>query len=236
MCVFVILSLALGMPFSHRPPPITTNPSLSPYTVMLLSLLCGSLKSTISSAPIWEGTFNLIAAILIFVVGLTMLRIDKAKAKWRTKLHKAFISDVANSATQGPTSNWAKWDPNVPGGQRSVIAFLNDPLVGQDALQEAEESFPEMAPKKGDELPWPFVSQPPMTAEIVEELAYKQSFFAPERGIDIPGVMRVAHMGFSLPQWVDCVVHVECKTKFTVASLGAHGIKLRKLEDWTCTA
>ncbi|KAG8963887.1 hypothetical protein FRC05_004382 [Tulasnella sp. 425] len=129
-------------------------------------------------------------------------------------------------------------DPNVPGGQRSFIAFLNDPLVGQEALKKAEETFPEVAPERGDELPWPFVSQPPTrtTAEIFEESAYKQSFFAPERGIDIPGVLRFAHTGFCVPQWIDCVIHVECKTKFTLAAFGTVGYVFRKLEDWTCTA
>ncbi|KAG8947461.1 hypothetical protein FRC04_010782 [Tulasnella sp. 424] len=130
-------------------------------------------------------------------------------------------------------------DPNVPGGQRSFIAFLNDPLVGQDALQEAEETFPEVAPHRGNELPWPFVSQPPPTPEIVEECeesAYQQSFFAPERGIDIPGVMRIADTAFCHPQWTECVVHVEYKTKFTVAWSGGSGFVFRKLEDWTCTA
>ncbi|KAG8947453.1 hypothetical protein FRC04_010774 [Tulasnella sp. 424] len=129
-------------------------------------------------------------------------------------------------------------DPNVPGGQRSFIAFLDDPLVGRDALQEAEESFPEVAPERGDELPWPFVSQPPTIPEVVEEFdesAYGQSFFAPERGIDIPGVLRVADTAFTYPQWIDCVVHVECKTKFTVAAFGVGGFVFRKLEDWTCT-
>ncbi|KAG8937926.1 hypothetical protein FRC04_009872 [Tulasnella sp. 424] len=127
-------------------------------------------------------------------------------------------------------------DPNVPGGQRSFIAFLNDPLVGQEALQEAEETFPEVAPQRGNELPWPFVSQPPTTANVIEESVYKQSFFAPERGIDIPGVMRIAHTGFCVPQWIDCVVHVECKTKFTLAAFGTVGFVFRKLEDWTCIA
>ncbi|KAG8938864.1 high-affinity iron permease [Tulasnella sp. 424] len=58
------------------------------------------------------GLFVALAiAIQIFVMGLTMLRIDKAKAKWRAKLHKAFITDVANTAAQGLTSKWAKWSP-----------------------------------------------------------------------------------------------------------------------------
>ena len=42
------------------------------------------------SENLWEGIFSLIASILIFVVGITMLKIDKAKAKWRVKLQDAF--------------------------------------------------------------------------------------------------------------------------------------------------
>ena len=36
------------------------------------------------------GIFELIAAIMIFVMGVTMLKMDRAKAKWRVKLQKAF--------------------------------------------------------------------------------------------------------------------------------------------------
>lgn len=42
------------------------------------------------SEELWEGIFALIASILIFVVGITMLKMDKAKAKWRVKLQEAF--------------------------------------------------------------------------------------------------------------------------------------------------
>lgn len=42
------------------------------------------------SEALWEGIFSLVASILIFVVGLTMLKMDKAKAKWRVKLQEAF--------------------------------------------------------------------------------------------------------------------------------------------------
>ena len=34
-----------------------------------------------------------LSAILIFIMALTMLRIDKAKAKWRTKLSAAFVNN-----------------------------------------------------------------------------------------------------------------------------------------------
>lgn len=36
------------------------------------------------------GVFELIACIMIFVMGVTMLKMDRAKAKWRVKLQKAF--------------------------------------------------------------------------------------------------------------------------------------------------
>jgi high-affinity iron transporter len=39
-----------------------------------------------------SGIFQLIASIMIFVMGITMLRIDRAKAKWRVKLQRAFQS------------------------------------------------------------------------------------------------------------------------------------------------
>ena len=42
------------------------------------------------SEELWEGIFSLIASILIFVIGITMLKMDKAKAKWRVKLQEAF--------------------------------------------------------------------------------------------------------------------------------------------------
>lgn len=42
------------------------------------------------SEELWEGIFSLIASVLIFVVGITMLKMDKAKVKWRVKLQEAF--------------------------------------------------------------------------------------------------------------------------------------------------
>lgn len=42
------------------------------------------------SEQLWEGIFALIASLLIFFVGITMLKMEKAKAKWRVKLQEAF--------------------------------------------------------------------------------------------------------------------------------------------------
>ena len=36
------------------------------------------------------GIFELIASIIIFIMGISMLKMDRAKAKWRVKLQRAF--------------------------------------------------------------------------------------------------------------------------------------------------
>ncbi|KAI0305241.1 iron permease FTR1 family-domain-containing protein [Multifurca ochricompacta] len=48
------------------------------------------------SEDLWEGTFELIASLLIFVMGITMLKLDRAKAKWRVKLQHAFEGQIGN--------------------------------------------------------------------------------------------------------------------------------------------
>ncbi|KIM42144.1 hypothetical protein M413DRAFT_444611 [Hebeloma cylindrosporum] len=42
------------------------------------------------SEGLWEGIFRLIACLMIFVMGVTMLKMDRAKATWRIKLQRAF--------------------------------------------------------------------------------------------------------------------------------------------------
>ncbi|CAE6472430.1 unnamed protein product [Rhizoctonia solani] len=49
-----------------------------------------------AAEEIWEGVFSLIASILILVMGLAMLRMDRAKAKWRRKLSHAFATKSDN--------------------------------------------------------------------------------------------------------------------------------------------
>ncbi|QRV89330.1 iron transporter FTH1 [Ceratobasidium sp. AG-Ba] len=45
-----------------------------------------------AAEEIWEGVFSLIASVLILVMGLAMLRMDRARTKWRGKLEQAFNS------------------------------------------------------------------------------------------------------------------------------------------------
>ncbi|EGO03468.1 hypothetical protein SERLA73DRAFT_174969 [Serpula lacrymans var. lacrymans S7.3] len=44
----------------------------------------------VKAENLWEGIFELIASLMIFVMGVTMLKMDRAKAKWRVKLQRAF--------------------------------------------------------------------------------------------------------------------------------------------------
>ncbi|KAL8280307.1 hypothetical protein RQP46_007224 [Phenoliferia psychrophenolica] len=64
------------------------------------------------SEEIWEGTFSLLACIIIYIMGLTMLRIDRSKVKWQQKLEGAFNEKVANQESEhdrkeGKASRWA---------------------------------------------------------------------------------------------------------------------------------
>jgi high-affinity iron transporter len=42
------------------------------------------------SEELWEGIFSLIASFMILAMGLGVLRMDRAKAKWRVKIRRAF--------------------------------------------------------------------------------------------------------------------------------------------------
>ncbi|CAK5283253.1 unnamed protein product [Mycena citricolor] len=52
------------------------------------------------SEELWEGIFELIASLMIFVMGVTMLRMDRAKAKWRVKLERAFAGAKADRGSR----------------------------------------------------------------------------------------------------------------------------------------
>ncbi|KAB5596068.1 Iron permease FTR1 [Ceratobasidium theobromae] len=57
-----------------------------------------------SAEELWEGIFSLIASIIIFAMGLTMLRMDRAKEKWRVKLTDAFEGKAKNRV--GSNGKW----------------------------------------------------------------------------------------------------------------------------------
>ncbi|KAF8632899.1 hypothetical protein AX17_004745 [Amanita inopinata Kibby_2008] len=58
-------------------------------------------KDLLSKAELlWEGIFELIACIMIFVMSLGMLKLDRAKTKWRIKLQRAFEGKKTDKGTR----------------------------------------------------------------------------------------------------------------------------------------
>ncbi|KAK9479577.1 iron permease FTR1/Fip1/EfeU [Lipomyces japonicus] len=47
-----------------------------------------------SSEDIWEGIFSVIAAVIITIMGLAMLRLNKMKEKWRVKIARALEQPI----------------------------------------------------------------------------------------------------------------------------------------------
>jgi high-affinity iron transporter len=52
---------------------------------------------------IWEGVFSLLAAIIISVMGIALLRVSKLQEKWRLKLARALASHVRTSTDTATT-------------------------------------------------------------------------------------------------------------------------------------
>ncbi|TFY61301.1 hypothetical protein EVJ58_g4595 [Rhodofomes roseus] len=53
-----------------------------------------------NTEDLWEGIFSLIASVIIFIMGVTMLKMDRAKAKWRIKLQRAFSGEHVDRNTK----------------------------------------------------------------------------------------------------------------------------------------
>ncbi|KAF9060051.1 Ftr1 protein [Rhodocollybia butyracea] len=58
-----------------------------------------------NTEELWEGIFDVIASVMIFVMGVSMLRMDRAKAKWRLKLQRAFDGKT-KADKDGKTGKW----------------------------------------------------------------------------------------------------------------------------------
>ncbi|OBZ77888.1 Plasma membrane iron permease [Grifola frondosa] len=56
------------------------------------------------SEALWEGIFEFIASLIIFVMGVSMLKMDRAKAKWRVKLRRAFEGKMVDRKAK--TGKW----------------------------------------------------------------------------------------------------------------------------------
>lgn len=87
---------------------------------------------------LWEGIFELIASLMIFVMGITMLKLDRAKAKWRVKLQRAFSNQHVDRRTK--TGKWVLFIlPMITVLREGIEAVV---FVGGVALGQPAKSIP----------------------------------------------------------------------------------------------
>jgi high-affinity iron transporter len=67
--------------------PTTSLPSSLAHAPQFYTKLVDLWAAT---EQIWEGAFCILAAIIIFLMGVAFLRMDRARVKWRVKLAAAF--------------------------------------------------------------------------------------------------------------------------------------------------
>lgn len=104
-------------------------------------------------------------------------------------------------------------DEDVPQGQVSILAFLDDPLVDQSRLRDAIDHLP-MKPSEGG-FPWPLVPHPDPVTDVTQRQLF-ETLWAPSCGVDLPACGRIAGLAFGSPTWSRCVVHIESREEFAV--------------------
>ncbi|KAH7920654.1 iron permease FTR1, partial [Leucogyrophana mollusca] len=88
----------------------------------------------LKSENLWEGIFELIASLMIFVMGVTMLKMDRAKAKWRVKLQRAFSGEQVDRGTK--TGKWVLFIlPLITVLREGIeaVVFVGGVSLGQNA-------------------------------------------------------------------------------------------------------
>ncbi|EGW32636.1 plasma membrane iron permease [Spathaspora passalidarum NRRL Y-27907] len=97
------------------------------------------------SEDLWEGIFCIIAAVIISLMGMPMLRINKMKEKWRIKLAQALVKDPKDGKMgKFRIGHWAKkyamfilpFITTLREGLEAVV------FVGGVSLNQPASSFP----------------------------------------------------------------------------------------------
>lgn len=92
------------------------------------------------SEELWEGIFSLIASIIILVMGITMLKLDRAKTKWRVKLMRAFSAQREKGDREGRAGRWLLFVlPFITVLREGMEAVV---FVGGVALGQPAKSIP----------------------------------------------------------------------------------------------
>lgn len=99
-----------------------------------------------NAATLWEGSFCLLAAVIITVMGAALLRVSKLQDKWRVKLAKALESK--DSPSQGSARTRFKlWCEKYAMFMLPFITILREGLeavvfIGGVSLTLPASSFP----------------------------------------------------------------------------------------------
>lgn len=86
------------------------------------------------SEKLWEGIFEFVAALMIFIMGVTMLKMDRAKSKWRVKLQRAFEGQHVDGRTK--TGKWVLFTlPFISVLREGIegVVFVGGVSLGQPA-------------------------------------------------------------------------------------------------------
>ncbi|KAL5482857.1 FTR1_1 [Sanghuangporus weigelae] len=89
---------------------------------------------------LWEGIFSLIASLIILAMGLTMLKLDRARAKWRVKLQRAFEKSRQKKDKDGRAGRFVLFVlPFITVMREGLEAVV---FVGGVALGQSARSIP----------------------------------------------------------------------------------------------
>ncbi|ODV78042.1 iron permease [Suhomyces tanzawaensis NRRL Y-17324] len=81
----------------------------------------------------WEGTFSILASIIISVMGIKILRVSKMQENWKRKLSAILVnSDSLNKAVEGHKSNsWSVWSEKY---SMFILPFVTTLREGMEAI------------------------------------------------------------------------------------------------------
>ena len=99
-----------------------------------------------ATEDIWEGTFGIVASLIISIMGAALLRVSKLQDKWRVKLAQALEAKEATS-TGSATTRFKRWAEKYAMFMLPFITVLREGLeavvfIGGVSLGLPATSFP----------------------------------------------------------------------------------------------
>lgn len=101
-----------------------------------------------ATEDIWEGTFGLLATLIISLMGAALLRVSKLQDKWRVKLARAVeAKDLKNRGTLSRGGRFKMWAERYSMFMLPFITVLREGLeavvfIGGVSLGLPATSFP----------------------------------------------------------------------------------------------